>query len=89
MSWVDSEGLERGGACNECGAQVEEPYHAYCSDCYAAMNGWHRPEHPGRDALEHQHEDRQRVTVSRLVELVSGLDRRLAALERATCRGTA
>ncbi len=35
MSWTDRDGVERGGACNECGEQVEEEHHAYCADCYA------------------------------------------------------
>jgi hypothetical protein len=40
MSWVDRDGLERCGACNECGALVDEDWHAFCVDCYAEQQGW-------------------------------------------------
>ena len=39
MSWEDYDGLERGGACNECGEPVEEDWHAYCASCYAERQG--------------------------------------------------
>jgi hypothetical protein len=40
VSWIDSEGVERGGACNTCGEQVEAEHHALCRRCYAAEQGW-------------------------------------------------
>ena len=48
MSWEDHDGLERGGVCNTCGAEVEQEHHAYCADCYAAAQGWTRPARPAR-----------------------------------------
>jgi hypothetical protein len=40
MSWTDSEGVERGGSCNNCGADVEEEHHALCMRCFAEEMGW-------------------------------------------------
>ena len=81
MSWVDGDGLERGGACNECGEPVEEEHHAYCADCYAEQQGWDRPPAPDRDALRRQHEERTELSHLRMLERIAELERRVAALE--------
>ncbi len=79
MSWEDSDGIERGGGCNECGEPVEEEHHAYCESCYREMNGWSsRRERPDADALRWQHADRERVITSRLVERLDALEIRAA-----------
>ena len=80
MSWVDGDGLERGGACNDCGAQVEEDHHAYCRDCYAEQQGWTRPA-PDTDSLRRQHEARAEISHWRLLERIAELERRVEALE--------
>ena len=67
------------GYCQECGAETEEEWHAYCSGCYAATQGWSQPE---RAALQAQHDDRQHVTITQLVERVVGLEARVQLLER-------
>ena len=85
MSWVDSEGLERGGDCNECGEPVEEEHHAYCARCFAEQNGWSPPD---RDELRRQAEDRERMTILRIVERLGQLERRVTELERYQLRGT-
>lgn len=93
MSWIDSDGLERGGACNECGEQVEEEHHAYCSACFAEQQGWDtQPHRPDRDALAWQREDRDRLVTVRILERLDALEARLDRLEGAAyqpCRGTA
>lgn len=86
MSWIDSDGLERGGDCNECGEPVVEEWHAYCRDCYADQQGWTRPD---RDALREQHEDRAQISITRVVERLDELERRLGRLETMLQRGTA
>lgn len=82
MSWTDSDGLERGGACNECGEPVEEEHHAYCADCYAEPQGWNRSDRTSPDALHWQREDRDRVVTARLLERIDDLERRVEQLER-------
>lgn len=87
MSWIDSEGIERGGDCNECGESVTEPHHSLCEDCYAEREGWirpARPERPDREALVWQREDRERITTVRLVERIARLERRVEVLEHIT-----
>ena len=61
------------GECQECGAETEEEWHAYCGDCYAGQNGWRRPD-PA--ALAEQHEDRERVTLLQTLELIRSMERR-------------
>jgi hypothetical protein len=79
VSWEDNDGLERGGACNECGEPVEEAHHAYCADCYVAQPGWNRPrERPDADALRWQHADRVRTVTSLLIERLDKLELRAA-----------
>lgn len=85
MSWIDSDGLERGGACNECGEPVEEEHHAYCAACYALQQGWDEnrtDRRTGSDALRWQREDRDRVVTARLLERLDDLERRVEQLER-------
>ena len=91
MSWTDSDGLERGGACNECGADVEEEHHAFCADCFAEQNGWTaRSEHrPDPAALRWQRADRERTVTTLLIARIDDLDRRVGELERVVCAGTA
>ena len=41
MSWDDHEysnGAD--GTCQECGADTDEEWHAYCPDCFAEQQGW-------------------------------------------------
>src|SRR5262245_23087059 len=43
MGWDDYDGEYANGAdgtCQECGADTDEEWHAYCSACYAAQQGW-------------------------------------------------
>ena len=72
------------GSCQECGAETDEEWHAYCADCFAGQNGWRRPD---RAALRWQHEDRQQVAladvVARLAELEVKVSRLQADRERA------
>jgi hypothetical protein len=42
VSWESDDGLERGGACNECGEPVEQEHHAFCPSCFRAQMGWTR-----------------------------------------------
>jgi hypothetical protein len=67
------------GSCKECGEDTAAPWHAYCGECYAKQQGWRRPD---ADALAFQHEDRERVTITRLVERMAALETRIARLER-------
>ena len=67
------------GFCQECGAETEEEWHAFCSRCYAGQQGWRRPD---ADALAWQHDDRQRVTIAQLVERLGELEVRIRRLER-------
>lgn len=68
------------GSCQTCGDPTDEPWHAFCSTCYAEEQGW-RP--PDRDAVAWQHEDRERVTTADLLERLAELERRVDRLERA------
>ena len=78
MSWDDDDELERGGACNECGAPVEEEHHAYCRACFAEQNGWNvRPDPPDRDALAWQRQDREQRVTSLMIARLDDLERRL------------
>jgi hypothetical protein len=79
MSWEDADGLERGGACNECGEQVEEEYYAYCRSCYRDQMGWSRPD---RDALREQHAERQRAILAGVVARLDRLEATVRRLER-------
>lgn len=79
MSWEDADGLERGGACNECGEPVEEEWHAYCQSCFREQQGWTRP---NRDALRWQHEDRQQVTLAGVVARLAELEVKVGRLEK-------
>jgi hypothetical protein len=65
------------GCCQECGEATDEEWHAYCSDCFAAQQGWRRPD---RDAIETQHETREAVSLLALLERVAELERRVADL---------
>ena len=56
------------GSCQECGADTDEEWYAYCADCFAEQSGWHRP---SRAALRWQHEDRQQLT---LADVIARLD---------------
>jgi hypothetical protein len=67
------------GSCQECGAETEEEWHAYCADCYAEQNGWRRPD---RAALRWQHEDRQQVTLADVVARLAELEVKVSRLER-------
>ncbi len=66
------------GFCCECGEATDEEWHAYCASCYAEQQGWRR-----RDAvaLAQQHDDRQRVTITQLVERLRELEVRIRRLE--------
>jgi hypothetical protein len=74
MSYED--GLERGGACNECGEPVEEEWHAYCSSCFAEQQGWR----PRRG--DEERPASLRLELERLRAAVEQLRARLARLER-------
>ena len=67
------------GSCVVCGADTDEEWHEFCSDCYAEDQGWHRPD---RAALAQQHEDRQRATSLQLQERLSELENRIVRLEQ-------
>jgi hypothetical protein len=67
------------GSCQECGEGTDEPWHAYCSGCYAEQNGWRRHD---REALEWQHEDREKVTLTDVVERLVELEVKVSRLER-------
>lgn len=77
MSWEDSDGVERGGSCAECGEPVEEEHHAYCPDCYAEQQGWTRrtADLDTRASIENRQWER-------LLERVRDLEHRVAELER-------
>ena len=62
------------GECQDCGAETEEEWHQFCGDCYARQNGWRRPD---RAALADQHEDRERLTLLRTLELIRSMEKRL------------
>jgi len=66
MSWDDDFEYSNGanGSCQDCGAATDQPWHAYCSDCYAEQQGWTR--HSG-DEDDHQDDDASDATVERLV----------------------
>jgi hypothetical protein len=81
VSWTDSEGVERGGACNQCGEPVEADHHAFCRDCFAAQQGW-ADSRTDSDALRWQHEERSRVVTVQLLARIDRLERRVAELER-------
>jgi len=66
------------GSCQECGADTDEEWHAYCGDCFAEQNGWRRP---NRAALEFQREDRERVTIAQIVARLGELEIRITRLE--------
>lgn len=68
------------GVCAECGEPTDEEWHRLCRECYAAEQGWRRPD---RTALAQQHEDRERVSITRLVERVTALETRVDRLEAA------
>jgi hypothetical protein len=65
------------GSCQECGEPTDEPWHAYCPDCWRQQQGWTPPD---RDALEQQHETRQHVSLLRVIERVDQLERQVAGL---------
>ncbi len=50
--WIDRDGLEHGGGCNECGQPVEADHHAYCGDCYAEQQGWTVDDENDDEAVE-------------------------------------
>lgn len=65
------------GTCQECGEGTEQEWHAYCGDCFAEQNGWRQP---NRDALEVQHQERERVSTLALVDRVDRLERQVIEL---------
>jgi hypothetical protein len=67
------------GSCQECGADTDEEWHAYCRDCFAEQNGWSRP---SREALRWQHEDRQKVTLTDVVARLAELEVKVSRLEK-------
>ena len=78
MTWFDSEGVERGGDCVECGAPVSEEWHSLCSDCFRQSTGWGAPTRPDREELRRQHEGRTATVTT----LVAQAPRRVGAPDR-------
>ena len=80
------------GYCCECGEETADEWHRYCGRCYAEENGWMAdlpPWRPDPSAIAQQREDRERVTLLRLTELLASHQRsieelhaRVAVLER-------
>ena len=75
------------GSCQNCGAETAEEWHVYCSDCFRQAQGWDDEprlfdSRPDSAALRFQQEDRERVSLLRLVERLGELERRVANLER-------
>lgn len=63
---------ETDGYCIECGDEVDEPYHRYCRSCYAEQQGWGRPD---ANHIAAQHQARERISLTLLVERVAELER--------------
>jgi hypothetical protein len=42
MSWDDGYEYSNGanGSCQECGADSDEEWHAFCARCFAGRQGW-------------------------------------------------
>jgi hypothetical protein len=71
------------GACQQCGADTDEEWHAFCADCFAEQQGWRRPD---RAELDRQHQDRQQTSLVRLIELVQSFEQRLEELHERVAR---
>jgi hypothetical protein len=65
------------GCCLGCGEATDEPWHAFCSDCWREQDGWRRSD---RNALAAQHEEREAASRLRLIERVGTLERQLGEL---------
>jgi hypothetical protein len=57
VSWDEDLEYSNGanGFCQDCGAATDEPWHAYCSGCYAQQQGWtssRRNEDDGNASVE-------------------------------------